>query len=107
VLYERDAALDQIYFPNDSMVSLVAVVDGGDGVEVGLVGKDSRRHAPGAGRVEAQCRLATGARSVRLRFDDHRDADCRVQQLAIDLSDVTIRRFSQHVHPQPFPRDMM
>lgn len=41
VLYERDAVLDHVYFPNDSMVSLVAIVRGGDGVEVGLVGKDS------------------------------------------------------------------
>ena len=41
VLYERDATFDHVYFPNDSMVSLVAVVDGGEGVEVGLVGKDS------------------------------------------------------------------
>jgi CRP-like cAMP-binding protein len=41
VLYEPDTAFDHVYFPNDSMVSLVAVVEAGEGVEVGLVGKDS------------------------------------------------------------------
>jgi CRP-like cAMP-binding protein len=41
VLYERDAAVEHVYFPNDAMVSLVAQADGGDGVEVGLIGRDS------------------------------------------------------------------
>ena len=41
MLCERDAAFQHVYFPNDSMVSLVALAEGGDGVEVGLVGRDS------------------------------------------------------------------
>jgi CRP-like cAMP-binding protein len=41
VLYERDAAVGHVYFPNDAMVSLVAIVEETDGVEVGLIGRDS------------------------------------------------------------------
>lgn len=41
VLYERDAAIEHVYFPSDGMVSLVAMAEDGDGVEVGLIGPDS------------------------------------------------------------------
>lgn len=41
MLYERDAAVKHVYFPNDSMVSLVAIAEETDGVEVGLIGRDS------------------------------------------------------------------
>jgi CRP-like cAMP-binding protein len=40
-LFEAGGTLTHAYFPNNSMVSLVAVVDGGDAVEVGVVGRDS------------------------------------------------------------------
>jgi CRP-like cAMP-binding protein len=41
VLYERDGPVEDVYFPNDCMVSLVAQAEAGDGVEVGLLGRDS------------------------------------------------------------------
>jgi len=41
VIYERGAAIRHVYFPNDSMISLVALAERGEGVEVGLVGRDS------------------------------------------------------------------
>ena len=41
VLCEADSKFTHVYFPNDSMTSLVALVRGGDALEVGLVGKDS------------------------------------------------------------------
>jgi CRP-like cAMP-binding protein len=41
VLCERNAELKHVYFPVDSMVSLVAFAEAGDGIEVGLVGRDS------------------------------------------------------------------
>jgi CRP-like cAMP-binding protein len=40
VLYERGAPVRQVYFVNEGMVSLVAAVDGGPGVEVGLIGSE-------------------------------------------------------------------
>lgn len=40
ILCERGAQLEHAYFPNDSMVSLVALAGESDGVEVGLVGRD-------------------------------------------------------------------
>jgi CRP-like cAMP-binding protein len=41
VLYEPEAPLRHVYFPNDSLISLLAVVEGEDALEVGLVGRDS------------------------------------------------------------------
>jgi CRP-like cAMP-binding protein len=40
VLYEPETSPQYVYFPNDSLVSLVAVTDGGNRVEVGLVGRE-------------------------------------------------------------------
>jgi CRP-like cAMP-binding protein len=40
-LYERDATFEHVYFPTAGMVSLVALVEQGHGVEVGLIGRES------------------------------------------------------------------
>jgi CRP-like cAMP-binding protein len=40
VLHERGAIIRHVYFPNDGIVSLIAAVDGGPGVEVGLIGRE-------------------------------------------------------------------
>jgi CRP-like cAMP-binding protein len=40
VLYKRGMVSRYVYFPNDCMVSLLAVVDRGGGLEVGLVGAE-------------------------------------------------------------------
>jgi CRP-like cAMP-binding protein len=41
LLCERGGELEHVYFPNDCMASLVALAGDGDGVEVGLIGRDS------------------------------------------------------------------
>ena len=40
VLCEPWAVQSHVYFPNDSLVSLIAVAAGGKGLEVGMVGRD-------------------------------------------------------------------
>jgi CRP-like cAMP-binding protein len=45
VLYQPKAKLDYVYFPNDGMVSLVALAEGA-GVEVGLIGRDNMTGMP-------------------------------------------------------------
>jgi CRP-like cAMP-binding protein len=40
VLYEPDARIKNVYFPGQSIVSLLTVVDGRDALEVGLVGRE-------------------------------------------------------------------
>ena len=40
VLYEPGQAIRHVYFPNDSLVSLLTVVDGHMALEVGLVGRE-------------------------------------------------------------------
>ena len=46
MIYERGAAIRYVYFPDDSMISLVALAERGEGVEVGLVGRDSMVGTP-------------------------------------------------------------
>lgn len=41
VLYQPGTTSRHVYFPNDCMVSLVAIADGSSGLEVGLVGRES------------------------------------------------------------------
>src|SRR5688572_1207769 len=41
VLYQAGATSRHVYFPNDCMVSLVAMADHSSGLEVGLVGRES------------------------------------------------------------------
>lgn len=41
VIYEPGNTIRDVYFPNDCMISMVAVVEDGAGVEVGLVGRES------------------------------------------------------------------
>lgn len=40
LLHERGAELRHVYFPNDSLISLLAMVEDGDALEVGLVGRN-------------------------------------------------------------------
>jgi CRP-like cAMP-binding protein len=40
VLYDRGDPIRHVYFLNEGMVSLIAVVDGGPGIEVGLIGRE-------------------------------------------------------------------
>ena len=40
VLYERNTPIHHVYFPTGGMVSLIAVVDGGPGIEVGIIGRE-------------------------------------------------------------------
>jgi CRP-like cAMP-binding protein len=47
ILCERGAELEHVYFPNDSMASLVALAGEGDGgVEVGLIGPENMVGTP-------------------------------------------------------------
>jgi CRP-like cAMP-binding protein len=40
VLYERSKPTSHVYFPTDGFISLIAMVDGSPGVEVGMVGHE-------------------------------------------------------------------
>jgi CRP-like cAMP-binding protein len=40
VLYERDAAMDDVYFPTDCIVSLLYVMEDGASAEIAVVGKE-------------------------------------------------------------------
>ncbi len=40
VLYERSKTAAYVYFPTDGFISLIAMVDGSPGVEVGMVGRE-------------------------------------------------------------------
>jgi len=46
VLYKPGAAIRHVYFPGDSMVSLLAVAEHGSGLEVGLVGAEGMVGVP-------------------------------------------------------------
>jgi CRP-like cAMP-binding protein len=57
VLYEPGEIIRHVYFPNDSLVSLLTVVDGHFALEVGLVGRE--------GMVGIPLALGVGVASVR------------------------------------------
>ncbi len=57
VLYEAGERMRHVYFPSDSLVSLLTVVDGRRAVEVGLVGRE--------GMVGARLALGIAASSTR------------------------------------------
>lgn len=85
VLCEAGAPLHHVYFPEDGFISLVAVVDGSHGIEVGMIGAEGmlgatlalgvatqpvRAVVQGAGaawRIPAAAFLAELERSPRLR----------------------------------------
>jgi CRP-like cAMP-binding protein len=46
VLYELDEAIEFVYFPNQSMVSLVSMMENGATTEVGMVGNDGMVGVP-------------------------------------------------------------
>ncbi len=57
VLYESDEPMRHVYFPSDSLVSLLTVVEGHQALEVGLVGRE--------GMVGDRLALGTGTSPVR------------------------------------------
>jgi CRP-like cAMP-binding protein len=57
VLYEPGEPIRHVYFPNDSLVSLLTVIDGRRTLEVGLVGRE--------GMVGARLALGVAASSTR------------------------------------------
>ena len=92
VLYEPETSPQYVYFPNDALVSLVAVTDGGNRVEVGLVSREGMvgcvlalgvQHTPvravvqargGALRIPAAAFIAELERSRPLRRETLRYA---------------------------------
>jgi len=66
ILYEAGQAIDCVYFPNDSLVSLLTVVDGRSALEVGLVGYEGMVGVPLAlgSRVSPVRALVQGAGSA-------------------------------------------
>lgn len=57
VLYEPERPIRHVYFPNDSLVSLLTLVDGRMALEVGIVGRE--------GMVGVPLALGVGVSSVR------------------------------------------
>lgn len=87
VLYEPDAAFRHVYFPNDSLVSLLAVVEGGDDLEVGLVGRDGMVGIPlalGNATTPVRALVQGGGSAMRMdakRFLRELKRDARLQRL--------------------------
>jgi CRP-like cAMP-binding protein len=69
VLWERSAPLRHVYFPSEGMVSMIAVVDGGPGIEVGLIGREGVVGLPVAfGAKKAPVRALVQGQGSALRM---------------------------------------
>ncbi|HZX27327.1 MAG TPA: Crp/Fnr family transcriptional regulator [Telluria sp.] len=78
VLYEPAQAIHAVYFPDDAVVSLLAVADGRMTLEVGLVGGEGVVGAIGGlGQEPGQVRALVQRQGVLWRLDlDHLDYVC-------------------------------
>ncbi len=74
VLHEADDTIEQVYFPNSGMVSLLAVMRNGAGIETATIGRE-------------------GAVNVMAGLGSHRSACRAVMQVAGDVSQITAARF--------------
>lgn len=69
VLFEPGAPFQHVYFPNDSLISLVAMSDGRNRVEVGLVGRDGvAGFSLALGIPEPALRAVVQARGTAMRM---------------------------------------
>jgi len=69
VLYEPGDKLRHAYFPLDGLISLLAVIDGGDDLEVGLAGRESLLGLPlalGTSVSPVRALVQGGGRALRL-----------------------------------------
>ena len=73
VLYEPGATVRHVYFPNDSLLSLLVAVDGDDDLEVGMVGREGMLGWPTAmGRHASPVRVLVQGAGSALRMRDTR-----------------------------------
>jgi CRP-like cAMP-binding protein len=84
VLYEPGQPIDQVYFPGDSMVSLLTLVEDHLALEVGLVGSEGAVGSPlalGVDRSPVRALVQGGGSAVRMSAEAFRRALRRSPQL--------------------------
>jgi CRP-like cAMP-binding protein len=72
ILFEQGAKIEDVYFPDDGMVSLVVLARDGRSVEVGIVGREGAVGIPrsfGLSRAPYRAISQIPGRSMRLRGD--------------------------------------
>jgi CRP-like cAMP-binding protein len=77
LLYKEFQIPDSAYLPLDGVASVLAVSTEGDGVEVGLVGREGivgAYHVLGPARVATRCNVQVGGNFLRLPFADFQRA---------------------------------
>ena len=62
VLQEQGERIDQVYFPHDGIVSLLAVMRQGDAIETATIGYEGARWAPS---LDLECAARTHAPSSK------------------------------------------
>ena len=80
VLYEQGQPIDQVYFPGESMVSLLTLVEGHLALEVGLVGREGMVGAPlalGVDRSPVRALVQGGGSAMRMSAGSFRRALAR------------------------------
>jgi CRP-like cAMP-binding protein len=84
VLYEPGQAIEYIYFPDDTLISLLAVAEGRMTLEVGSVGREGMIGASVAlGHRQAQVRAVVqrAGRALRMSAEDFRAEFARMESL--------------------------
>ena len=77
VLYEPGQSIEQVYFPGDSMVSLLTLVEGHLALEVGLVGPEGVVGSPlalGVDRSPVRALVQGGGQAMRMSAGSFRSA---------------------------------
>lgn len=88
LLQEADDPIEQVYFPHNGMISLLAVMRDGSGVETATVGRE-------------------GAVSVTGGLGSRRSASRAVMQVAGDTSQIAVGKFQTAVENSPAIRNLV
>lgn len=103
VLFEPGKRTEYVYFPVESIISLLTDLEDGTGMEVGLVGREGMVGISTVYGVELESKLATVQRTgsaLRMRSDDLREALARrgwLQRLLLEYAHALMSQISQSV----------